>query len=70
MKEVSFEEAVTELDGIVKRLESGNAPLEESLKEYERAIELVKVCNEKLSSAEKKLTVLTGEENGDETIDA
>jgi exodeoxyribonuclease VII small subunit len=57
----SFESALQELEAIVQAMESGNAPLEESLATYERGIALLRQCQETLSAAEAKLQVL---ENG------
>lgn len=62
MEEMTFESAILALDEIIKKLENGNAPLEECLAEYEKAIALVRYCSEKLATAEKKITALTGEE--------
>ena len=60
----SFEEAVGRLEEIVRLLENGTATLDESLKLYEEGIALVRVCNDKLDSAEKKIKVLTLSEDG------
>ena len=60
----SFEESVSRLEEIVRLLENGTATLDESLKLYEEGIALVRVCNDKLDSAEKKITVLTLSEDG------
>jgi exodeoxyribonuclease VII small subunit len=57
----SFESALQELEAIVQAMESGNAPLEESLAAYERGIALLRHCQETLSAAERKLQIL---ENG------
>jgi exodeoxyribonuclease VII small subunit len=57
----SFESALQELEAIVQGMESGNAPLEESLAAYERGIALLRHCQETLSAAERKLQIL---ENG------
>ena len=62
MKTENFEDAMNELDAIVKRLEGGTGTLDEALKDFERATELVRFCNEQLSEAEKKIEILTGEE--------
>lgn len=62
MKNENFEEAMNELDAIVKRLESGAGTLDEALKDFERATSLVRFCNEQLTSAEKKIEILTGKE--------
>jgi exodeoxyribonuclease VII small subunit len=49
---VTFEEAQKELEGIVQRLESGEAPLDEALKLWERGEELYRFCRERLDAAE------------------
>ncbi len=52
---MSFEEALAELEGIVKKLEGGEAPLEESIAIYERGASLKAHCESKLKSAELKV---------------
>ena len=49
---MTFEEAQQELEQIVQRLESGEAPLDEALKLWERGEELYRFCKERLDSAE------------------
>ena len=63
-KEISFEKAMERLEEIVDSLESGECPLEESLKLFEEGVKLVKLCNSKLESVEgaiKKLVNINGE---------
>lgn len=63
-KELSFEESMERLEEIVSSLESGEFPLDESLKLFEEGVKLVKFCNEKLESVEKsvkKLVNIDGE---------
>ncbi len=62
MSEKSFEHALTELEAIVKKLESGTGTLDESLKDFEGAIALVKQCTVQLKNAEQRLAVLTKED--------
>ena len=57
-KKISFEESVKRLDEIVKHLESGDLPLEESLALFEEGTELVASCNAMLDQAEQKVSVL------------
>lgn len=64
---ISFEEAMKELQQLVGDLESGDAPLDKSLELFERGISLIKLCNGMLDSAEQKVTVLT--QMGDEQND-
>jgi exodeoxyribonuclease VII small subunit len=49
---VTFEEAQKELEQIVQRLETGEAPLDEALKLWERGEELYRFCKERLDAAE------------------
>ena len=48
IKDLSFEDALTELEGIVRKLESGDAPLEESITLYQRGAKLKAHCEGKL----------------------
>ncbi|MCU0888863.1 MAG: exodeoxyribonuclease VII small subunit [Rubritepida sp.] len=52
---LSFEEALTELEGIVKSLEGGRATLAQAIAEYERGTALRRHCEQKLSEAEAKV---------------
>ena len=62
-KEKTFEQALEELEKIVKELEMGNAPLDEAIKKYTEAMNLAKICNEKLDNATKSVNKIL-EENG------
>ncbi|PHR94378.1 MAG: exodeoxyribonuclease VII small subunit [Robiginitomaculum sp.] len=55
LKDLSFEDALSELEGIVSRLERGDAPLEESIDIYERGAKLKKYCEDKLKAAQLKV---------------
>jgi exodeoxyribonuclease VII small subunit len=55
---VTFEEAQKELEQIVHRLETGEAPLDEALKLWERGEELYRFCKERLDAAEGKIQEL------------
>lgn len=61
---MKFEEAMTSLEDIVKKLESGSLSLDESLEAFEEAVRLVKLCNRKLESAEQKVRILTVGDDG------
>lgn len=52
---LSFEAALAELEAVVKRLESGDTPLEESLDLYARGAELRRHCDDKLREAEARV---------------
>lgn len=56
---LSFETALEELEGIVRRLEQGNVPLEESLVIYERGETLKKLCESLLKLAEARIEKIT-----------
>ena len=60
-KKVGFEEALEELDTIVKRLESGEASLDESIALFKQGVELTGKCNALLDSAEQQIKII---ENG------
>lgn len=63
-EKLTFERAAERLEEIVRLLENGKAPLDDSLKLYEEGISLVRFCNEALEGAEKKIKILTVDENG------
>jgi exodeoxyribonuclease VII small subunit len=55
LENTSFEKALAELEEIVRNLESGKAPLEESIDQYERGIALKNHCEKKLKEAQMKI---------------
>ena len=65
---LSFEDAMNRLEEIVRRLESGDVPLDDSLGLFEEGVKLVKQCNGMLDAVQKKISLITG--NGEEEIDA
>ena len=54
-----FEGAIAELESIVKKLEEGDIPLEQSLALYERGVQLSRFCHARLEEAERRIEVLT-----------
>ena len=58
-KDIKFEEALEKLEEQVRLLESGDVSLDDSLLAFEKAVGLVKICNEKLENAEQKVRILT-----------
>ena len=62
--EMNFENAIARLEQIVRALESGSAPLDDSLSLFEEGVRLVKLCNEKLDSAETRIKLLTETPSG------
>jgi len=63
-KKLSFEEAMSQLESIIEEMEDGKLPLEKSIERFEEAVELVKFCNKKLDSYEKKLSVVLENKDG------
>lgn len=53
-----FEDALAKLEAIVKQMEGGDMPLEESIKAFEQGIRLVQQCTEKLNDAQRRVEVL------------
>ncbi len=64
-EKMTFETAIARLEVIVRALESGNAPLDDSLALFEEGVSLVKFCNEKLDTAEQKVKMLTFTPDGE-----
>jgi exodeoxyribonuclease VII small subunit len=73
VKKLSFERALEELESIVKRLEDGKVPLEESVAIYERGESLKRRCEDLLRQAEARVdkitTDATGHVTGTEPLD-
>jgi len=59
--QAGFEQALSELEAIVQRMEDGQLPLEESLSAYQRGTELVKFCEGRLAEAQARIAVLEGD---------
>ncbi|MFQ5656158.1 MAG: exodeoxyribonuclease VII small subunit [Candidatus Methylomirabilales bacterium] len=64
-KEIKFEEAMGRLEAVVSRLESGELPLEESLRLFEEGVHLTKVCIHRLDEAERRISILLKNEQGE-----
>jgi exodeoxyribonuclease VII small subunit len=54
----NYEAALTELENLLVRLESGNMPLEQLLSAYQRGAELLKFCRDRLEAVEDQIKVL------------
>jgi exodeoxyribonuclease VII small subunit len=55
---INFEKTLAELEQLVEKMEKGDLSLEESLKYFERGITLTKACQQALSEAEQKVSIL------------
>ncbi len=65
VEDLSFREAMAELDTIVQALESNTLELEDSLSKYERGVALLRSLQSRLSQAQQKVDVLMGELSSD-----
>ena len=61
-KPVDLEKSLADLEAIVEQLESGELPLDKSLKEFERGVRLSRECQGALKDAEQRVQVLMGDE--------
>ena len=68
--EKSFENALAELEQIVKELESGTVELDDAINKYTEAMQLAKFCSEKLNNATKKVNQILTENNKLKEFDA
>ena len=64
MQDLSFEESLEKLEEIVNKLENGDVPLDDAIEEFKNAMDLVKICNDKLNAAEESIAKIV-EENGE-----
>ncbi|MCC5854560.1 MAG: exodeoxyribonuclease VII small subunit [Idiomarina sp.] len=64
----SFEQAVAELEQIIVALEQGELPLEDALRQFERAVYLSRFSQEKLHAAEQKVQQLIQAQGGEQLV--
>jgi exodeoxyribonuclease VII small subunit len=64
MAEITFEDAMKELEALVKRIESGEPTLDESIALFQRGVELSKLCAAKLDEIEKRIVQLVEAKDG------
>ena len=62
--DIRFEDALSKLESIVGKLESGELSLEESLNAFEEGIRLSRICSKQLDAAERKIEILIKGEDG------
>ncbi len=63
--ELDFEQAMAQLEETVRSLESGDVPLEESLRAFERGVALVRLLHERLDSVQQKIEELVRGADGE-----
>lgn len=61
---------MVELEALVSKIEDGDLPLEESLKEFEKGIKLARICQQALEEAEQRVKILTAEGEQDFLTDS
>jgi exodeoxyribonuclease VII small subunit len=64
----NFEQAMKRLEEIVEQMENGDLPLEELIVRYEEGMKLVKVCQERLTSAEQRIEIITRNNAGQPVV--
>lgn len=60
-EELTLEESFEKLDGMLEQLEDRELPLEEAFRLYQQGMELLKQCNEKIDTVEKKIKIMNGD---------
>ena len=61
---LTFEEAIDKLEGILKKLENEDTPLDQMVELYQKANKLAEICRSKLNGADKKMADLVKNHNG------
>ncbi|MDC3415480.1 exodeoxyribonuclease VII small subunit [Aquibacillus salsiterrae] len=60
--DLTFEEAMKQLELIVEKLEEGDVPLEKAINYYQEGMKLSKLCSDKLSNVEQQMTQIVNEQ--------
>lgn len=68
-KKQTFENSLKELERIVRRLEEGELPLEDSLRLFEDGVKLSRECQERLNEAERRIEILLKDEDGNPQLE-
>ncbi|MBX3290919.1 MAG: exodeoxyribonuclease VII small subunit [Acidobacteria bacterium] len=66
----TFEESLDQLEEIVRKLEEGDMPLEESLALFEKGVKLSRDCRDRLAKAERRIEVLLKETDGSISLES
>lgn len=64
MENLSFEDAMKELESVVSELESGDLTLDKSIEKFKKGVELSNYCNKLLEDAEKTVSILVEQSDG------
>lgn len=57
-KDISFEEALKDLEKIVEQLNNGDMELEKAISAYEKGIQLKNICEERLKNAQERIEII------------
>jgi exodeoxyribonuclease VII small subunit len=68
-KDVDFEKAMADLEGLVKTLEAGDMPLAKALEDFEKGVRLVKQCQTHLDQAKAQVDALMAEQMNEQSND-
>nr|WP_269433277.1 exodeoxyribonuclease VII small subunit [Gracilibacillus massiliensis] len=68
-RELSFEEALEQLESIVNKMEEGEVPLEKAMEYYAEGSKLSKICHEKLTKADKQMKEILKDDNKRESFE-
>ncbi|CQR46783.1 Exodeoxyribonuclease 7 small subunit [Paraliobacillus sp. PM-2] len=68
-KELTFEEAMNQLEEIVEKLEEGEVPLEKAIQYYQEGMRYSKICSDKLTNFEKQMTQIMNEQGETESFE-
>src|SRR5438309_9988462 len=68
--ELNFEGAMDRLEKIVEQMESGKLPLEDLIVRYEEGMNMVKICQERLTAAEQKIEIIARNHAGQASVKA
>jgi exodeoxyribonuclease VII small subunit len=60
---IDFEDAIINLENIVKKIENDEIKLDDALEQYQQGIQLIKFCQEKLKNVEQKIKILETSED-------
>lgn len=69
-KKANFETSLNELENLVATMEKGEMSLEDSLKAFERGVELTRFCRDTLKQAEQRVSILSKESGQPEPFDS
>ncbi len=68
ISDLSFEEALTKLENLVRELEAGKIKLDDAVSSYEQAVALKKLCEKKLNDAKLKIEKIETKKNGSSVL--